>query len=137
MNNNEKPGSKNSAAASSSKQSSSSCLEEPAEEKGRKRRTSWSRSRYEYPGAWYVSHEGHLLQPTTNKLVAEPAAKGRDNEGQMRRSHMLLRSCRDVRRPRGTCPKQKLPLFFNRIQMGPRKTKLVFQRPPDRGGILK
>ena len=86
----------NSAAASSSKQSSSICLEEPAEKKGKKR-TAWSRSRYECAGTWYVPHE-HLWQPTTNKLEAGPAAKGRDNEGQMRRS--LLRSCRDVGRPR-------------------------------------
>ena len=51
------------------------------------KRTAWSRSRYEYPGTWYVSHEGYLRQPTTNKLEAGPAAKDHDNEGQMRRSH--------------------------------------------------
>ena len=51
------------------------------------KRTSWSRIRYENPGAWYVSHEGNLRQPTTNKLQAGPAAKGRDNEGHMCRSH--------------------------------------------------
>ena len=50
--------------------------------------TAWSRSRYEYPGTWYVSLEGHLRQPTTNKLEAGPAVKGRDNEGQMRRPHV-------------------------------------------------
>ena len=38
------------------------------------------------PGTEYI-HEGYLRQPTTNKLEAGPAAKGRDNEGQMRRSH--------------------------------------------------
>ena len=55
----------------------------------------------------------------------------------MRRSHVcffgLVTTC-DVR---GTCPTQKLPLFFNLIQMGPRKNKnLVFRRSPGRGGIV-
>ena len=85
--NNEIRGSKNTAAASSSKQSSSICLEEPAEEKGDQKSTAWSRSKYEYPGTCYVSHEGHLRQTTTNKLEAKPAAKGRGNERQMRHSH--------------------------------------------------
>ena len=47
------------------------------------------------------------LWTTTNKLQAGPAAKGRDNEGQMRRSHVcffgLVATC-DVP---GTCPTQK------------------------------
>ena len=63
------------------------------------------------------------LWTTTNKLEAGPAAKGRDNEGHMRRSHMcffgFVATC-DVS---GTCPTQKLPLFLNLIQMGPRKRK--------------
>ena len=36
---------------------------------------------------------------------------------------------------RGTCQTQQLPLLLNLIQMGPRKTNLVFRRPSDRGGI--
>ena len=36
---------------------------------------------------WYISREGYIRQQNTNKLEAGPAAKGRDNEGQMRRSH--------------------------------------------------
>ena len=63
------------------------------------------------------------LWTTTNKLGAGPAAKGRDNEGRMRRSHVcffgLVATC-DVA---GTCPKQKLPLFLNLIQEGPQKNK--------------
>ena len=59
----------------------------------------------------YVSHS-RTLWTTTNKLEAGPAAKGRDNEGQMRRSHVcffgLVATC-DVP---GTCPTRKLPLFF-------------------------
>ena len=76
------------------------------------------------------------LWTTTNSLDTGPAAKGRDNEGQMRCSHVcffgLVATC-DVP---GTCPTQKLPLFFNLIQMGHEKTNLVFRRSPDRGGIV-
>ena len=106
------------------------------EKKGGEKGTAWSRSRYEYPGTWYVSHEGHLRQPTTNKLEAGPAANGRDNERQMHRSHAssVFVKTRDVR---GTCPTQKLPLFFNLINIGPRKNNIVFRRPQDWGGILK
>ena len=43
----------------------------------------------------------------------------------------LVETC-DVR---GTCPTQQLLLLFNLIQMGPRKTNLVFRRPPNRGGV--
>ena len=61
------------------------------------------------------------LWTTTNKLEAGPGAKGRDNEGQMRRSHVcffgLVATC-DVP---GTCPTPKLPLFLNPIQMRPQK----------------
>ena len=57
------------------------------------------------------------LWTTTNNLEAGPAAKGRDNEGQMRRSHVcffgLVATC-DVP---GTCPTQKLSLFFNLNQI--------------------
>ena len=80
--NNKIPGSKNTAAASSSKQSSSIWKNQPKREETIVQCG---------PGAgtstWYVSHEGYLRQPTTNKLETEPAAKGHDNEGQMRRSH--------------------------------------------------
>ena len=70
---------------------------------------------------------------TTNTLEARPAAKGRDNEGQMRRSHVcffgLVATC-DVP---GTCPTQKLPLFLNLIQMGPRKNKSRISEIPRPG----
>ena len=73
------------------------------------------------------------LWTTTNKLEAGPAAKGRDNEGQMRRSHVcffgLVATC-DVP---GTCPTQKLPLFLNLIQMGPRKNKSRISEIPRPG----
>ena len=72
----------------------------------------------------------------TNTLEAGPAAKGRDNEGQIRHAHVcffgLVATC-DVP---GTYPTQKMPLFLNLIQIGPRKTNLVFRRSPDRGGIV-
>ena len=73
---------------------------------------------------------------TTNKLEAGPAAKGRDNESQMRRSHQCFFGLVATWDVPGTCPTQKLPLLFNLIQMGPRKTNLVFRRSPDRGGVL-
>ena len=73
------------------------------------------------------------LWTTTNKLEAGPAAKGRDNEGQMRRSLVcffgLVATC-DVH---GTCPMQKLPLFLNLIQMGPRKNKSRISEIPRPG----
>ena len=73
------------------------------------------------------------LWTTTNKLEAGPAAKGRDNEGQMRRSHVcffaLVATC-DVP---GTCPTQKLPLFLNLIQMGPRQNQSRISEVPRPG----
>ena len=73
---------------------------------------------------------------TTNKLEAGPAAKGRDNEGQMRRSHVcffgLVATC-DVR---GTCPTQKLPLFFNLIQMTTKK-QISYFGDPQTGEVYK
>ena len=89
--------------------------------------TAWSRSRYEYPGTWYVSLEGHLRQPTTNKLEAGPAVKGRDNEGQMRRTFFvgLVATC-DVR---GTCPTPKLPLFFNLIRWTTKNKSRISETP--------
>ena len=63
------------------------------------------------------------LWTTKNTLEMKPAAKGRENEEQMRRLHVcffgLVVTC-DVP---GTCPTQKLPLLLNLIQMGPRKNK--------------
>ena len=73
------------------------------------------------------------LWTTTNKLEAGPAAKGRDSEGKMRRSDVcffgLVATC-DVP---GTCPTQKLPLFFNLIQMGPWKNKSRISEMPRLG----
>ena len=50
-------------------------------------------------------------------------------------AHMLLRSCRDVRRPRHLPNAKNTAILFDLIQMGPRKTNLVFRTPPDWGGI--
>ena len=49
-------------------------------------------------GTWHVSHQGHLRQPRTNwrRGLLQKAAATRDRCV----AHMLLRSCRDVRRPR-------------------------------------
>ena len=116
-------------------------FEEPADKKKTKIGGKNWRSYYEYqvrrtvvPGIRITSR---TLWITTNKLEAGPAAKGRDNEGRMRGSHVcffgLVATC-DVP---GTCPAQKLPLFLNLTQMGPRKNKyIVFRRSPDRGGIV-
>ena len=79
------------------------------------------------------------LWTTTNKLKAGQAAKGRDNEGRMRRSHtcVLLRSCRDVRRPRHPAAQRKNCRYFSTSSRWDyEKTNLVFRRSPDRGGIL-
>ena len=70
------------------------------------------------------------LWSTTNKLEAGPAAKGRDNEGQMRRSQVcfgLVATC-DV--PGTHLPNAKTAAIdhINLIQMGPRKKNLVFRR---------
>ena len=70
---------------------------------------------------------------TTNKLEAGPAAKGRDNEGQMRRFFGLVAAC-DVR---GTCPTRKLPLFFHIIQMGLRKNIYRISETPRPGRYTK
>ena len=68
-----------------------------------------------------------------NKLEAGPPAKGRDNEVPMRRSYVcffgLVATCGIP----GTCPTQKLPLFFNLIQMGSRKSKYRISEIPRRG----
>ena len=81
----------------------------------------------------YVRSHSRTLWTTTNKLEAGPAAKGRDNEERMRRSHVcffgLVATC-DVP---GTCPTQKLPLFLNLIQMGPRKNKYRISEIPRPG----
>ena len=75
------------------------------------------------------------LWTTTNKLEAGPAAKGRDNEGQMRRSHVcffgVVATC-DVP---GTCPTQNCR-YSTPSRWDHEKTNLVFRRSPDRGGIL-
>ena len=75
------------------------------------------------------------LWTTTNKLDAAPAAKGRDDEGQRRRSHVcffgLVAMCD------GPAPAQrkKLPLFFNLMQMGPRKKKISYFGDPQTGEV--
>ena len=88
------------------------------------------RRKYLVPGIRITSR---TLWTTTNKLEAGPAAKGRDNEGQMSRSHVsffgLVATC-DVR---GTCPTQKLPLFLKLIQMGPRKSRSRISEIPRPG----
>ena len=98
-------------------------FKEPTDKKKKDRGTkSWEATSI-VPGIRITSR---TLWTTTIKLEAGPAAKGHDNEGQMRRSHVcffgLVATC-DVP---GICPTQKLPLFFNFIHMGPRKNKHNF-----------
>ena len=66
-------------------------------------------------------------QPTTNKLEAGLAAKGPDNEGQMRRS----RSCRDVRRPQHLPTAQGSNFRYSSTssRWDHQKTNFVFRRP--------
>ena len=54
---------------------------------------------------------------TTNKLEAGPAAKGRDNEGHMRRSHVCFFGA----------------AIYNLIPMGPRKSKSRISEIPRPG----
>ena len=101
-------------------------LTESADQKRQKNRGENWRNYYDVlvPGMRITSR---TLWTTTNIRKAGPAAKGRDNEGQMRRSHVcffgLVATC-DVP---GTCPTQKLPPFLNLIQMGPRKTNTWYR----------
>ena len=93
-----------------------SLFKEPADKKKQDRGKETGEATTVVPGIRITSRT-HWT--TLNKLEAGPAAKGRDNEGQMRRSHVwffgLVATCEVP----GTCPTQTLPLFFNLIQMGP------------------
>ena len=92
-------------------------FEEPADKKNRKKRGggNWKSC---CRCTWCTYHIKDALE-TTNKLEAGTAAKGRDNEGQMRRSDVCF----------------GLSLFLNLILMGPQKANLVFRRSPDRANI--
>ena len=92
--------SKNTAAASSSKQSSSSiCLEEPAKKRGKKnvQRGPGAGMSIQVPGTYHMK-DNFDNQPRTNlrRGLLQKAVTTRDRCV----AHMLLRSCRDVRRPR-------------------------------------
>ena len=104
-------------------------LTESADQKRQKNRGENWRNYYDVlvPGMRITSR---TLWSTTNKLEAGPAAKGRDNEGQMRRSQVcfgLVATC-DV--PGTHLPNAKTAAIdhINLIQMGPRKKNLVFRR---------
>ena len=109
-----------------------SSFKEPADNNNKKGEKNGEATTVVVPGIRIASRT-HWT--TTNQLVAGPAAKGPDNEGQMRRSHVcffgLVATCDFP----GTCPTQKLPLFFNLIQMGPRKNKYRISGIPRRGSI--
>ena len=97
--NNKIPGSKNTAAASSSKHASGICLEEPAEEKGEKniQRGPGAGTSIQVPGTYHMK-DTFDNQPRTNlrRSLLQKAMTTRDRCV----AHMLLRSCRGVRRPR-------------------------------------
>ena len=82
----------------------------------------------------YVSHQGRFGQPRTIWR------RGRLQKAATTRDRCIVHMCASsVLTRRATSPtpaQQKLPLFFNPIQMGPRKTNLVFRRSPDRRGII-
>ena len=72
----------------------------------------------------YVSHQGG--RTTTNKLEAGPAAKGRDNEGQMRRSQLFSVL---LRRATSPAPAQRKNYrCFPTSSRWDHKTNLVFRR---------
>ena len=73
---------------------------------------------------------------TTNKLEARPAAKGHGSKGQTRRSHVCFFGLVAKSDVPGTCPTQKLPLFFNSSRWDHEKTNLVYWRSLDQDGIL-
>ena len=83
----------------------------------------------------YVSHQGRFGQPRTNWR------RGRLQNAATTRDRCVVHMCASSvlsRRPTSPAPAQrkKLPLFFNLIQMGPRKTNIVFRTSPHRGGIV-
>ena len=76
------------------------------------------------------------LWTTTNKLEAEPAAKGRDNEGQMRRSHLcffgLIATC-DV--PGTHLPNAKTAAVFQPHPDGTTKKQISYFGDPHTGEL--
>ena len=76
-----------------------------------------------------------MLWTTTNNLEAVPAAKGRDNEGQMRRSHVyffdLVATC-DVP---GTCSTQKTAAIFQPDPDGTTKKQISSFGDPQTGEV--
>ena len=136
--NNKIPGSKNTAAASSSKHASGICLEEPAEEKGEKniQRGPGAGTSIQVPGTYHMK-DTFDNQPRTNlrRSLLQKAMTTRDRCV----AHMLLRSCRDVRRPRHL-PNTKFTTVVQSHPDGTAKSTCrttVYRRPPDRGDILK
>ena len=107
-------------------------LTESADQKRQKNRGENWRNYYDVlvPGMRITSR---TLWTTTNIRKAGPAAKGRDNEGQMRRSHVCFSGLVATSDVPGTCPTQKLPLFFNVVQMGPRKKQMSYFGDPQTG----
>ena len=78
------------------------------------------------------------LWTTTNKLEAGPAANKRPRQRETDASHtrVLLRSCRDVRRPRHQ-PNENTAAIFQMgiVQMGPRKNKYRISEIPRQGEV--
>ena len=64
---------------------------------------------------------------TTNKLEAGPAAKGRDNEGQTRRSHVCFFGLVGTSDVPGTCPKQNCRYFSSLSRREHEKNKSCTQ----------
>ena len=91
--------------------------------KERKQSYSVVREPVRVPGTYHMK-DTFDNQPRTNlrRGLRQKAVTTRDRCV----AHMLLRSCRDVRRPRHFfCPTQNLPLLSNLIQMEPRKPNIV------------
>ena len=110
-------------------------MEEPAEKRG-KQTYGRVQEPVRVPGTYHMK-DTLDNQPRTNlrRGLRQKAVTTRDRCV----AHMLLRSCRDVRRPRHL-PNAKLTAIVQSHPDGTTKTKYrttLFRRPPDRGGILK
>ena len=101
--------------------------EEPAEKSSKKigeKTAAWSRCEYQVPGMYHIKNTFDNNKTNCRRGLLQKAATTRDRCV----APMLLRSCRDVRRPRHL-PSAKFAAILHLIQMGPRKNKRVSERP--------
>ena len=110
------------AAANNTISSSTFFLYRTSRQKKQKKGGGNLRSYYDVPlYLVYVSHQGRFGRPRTNWR------RGRLRKAATTRNRCVVHMCFfglvGTCGVPGTCPTQKLPLFFNLIPMGPRKNK--------------